>query len=354
MLQRGFIEGLKALGQRKEGFVFELGIDCRSGGGWQVEEAGRMIGMVNGEEGSEGEGEGGEKREGDEGGEGGEKGEEDEGGEGGRGKGKGEEGKKRKRGLVVVLNHMGKPPMDGVWNPGNVNDRQHEDGKRQVDVGVGEGSAESHSDEKGREAVLEWMEGIKRLAAFSNVVCKISGGFSEVGPRHSLPTSYPASSSTVPPSSYSHTSPSESSPTLPSEPTSTSSPLSPSPLPPPLPPPVSTSTSTPAPTPTAAAEAAYLLPLAHHLSPFLAHILLHFSSSRILFGSDWPVCSLGASPGASPGTKEIRERWGEWVWLVRWWVEVMKREGRMDGGGERGFWGGNAMGVYGVGGGKWG
>ena len=41
MLQHGFIEGLKWLGRK--GYVFDLGVDQRSGGKWQLEEAAEMI-----------------------------------------------------------------------------------------------------------------------------------------------------------------------------------------------------------------------------------------------------------------------------------------------------------------------
>lgn len=41
MLREGFVEGLRALGRR--GLVFDLGVDQRGGGRWQLEEAAEMI-----------------------------------------------------------------------------------------------------------------------------------------------------------------------------------------------------------------------------------------------------------------------------------------------------------------------
>ena len=45
MLQNGFVEGLRWLGRQR--FVFELGVDFRSGGDWQLEEAEAMLRRVN-------------------------------------------------------------------------------------------------------------------------------------------------------------------------------------------------------------------------------------------------------------------------------------------------------------------
>ncbi|KAL3478206.1 hypothetical protein BJX99DRAFT_256753 [Aspergillus californicus] len=44
MLQDGFIEGLKWLG--RQGITFDLGVDARQGGVWQLEEAVKMMGRV--------------------------------------------------------------------------------------------------------------------------------------------------------------------------------------------------------------------------------------------------------------------------------------------------------------------
>ena len=44
MLQAGFIDGLRWLGERR--YSFDLGVDCRSGGLWQLDEAIEMIRKV--------------------------------------------------------------------------------------------------------------------------------------------------------------------------------------------------------------------------------------------------------------------------------------------------------------------
>jgi hypothetical protein len=44
MLGDGFVEGLRWLG--REGFVFDLGVDARSGGLGQLREAVEMLGLV--------------------------------------------------------------------------------------------------------------------------------------------------------------------------------------------------------------------------------------------------------------------------------------------------------------------
>lgn len=44
MLEEGFVEGVRWVLER--GWVFELGIDLRSGGEWQGEEAVEMLGRV--------------------------------------------------------------------------------------------------------------------------------------------------------------------------------------------------------------------------------------------------------------------------------------------------------------------
>lgn len=45
MLGEGFVEGLRFLGRR--GLVFDLGVDLRQGGKWQLEEAVEMVGRVH-------------------------------------------------------------------------------------------------------------------------------------------------------------------------------------------------------------------------------------------------------------------------------------------------------------------
>lgn len=46
MLENGFVAGLRWLG--REGFVFDLGVDARSGGLGQLREAVEMMGLVYG------------------------------------------------------------------------------------------------------------------------------------------------------------------------------------------------------------------------------------------------------------------------------------------------------------------
>jgi L-rhamnono-1,4-lactonase len=47
MLEQGFVDGLKWLGSK--GFAFDLGVDARQGGLWQLREAVEMLGRVYGD-----------------------------------------------------------------------------------------------------------------------------------------------------------------------------------------------------------------------------------------------------------------------------------------------------------------
>jgi L-fuconolactonase len=56
---------------------------------------------------------------------------------------------------------------------------------------------------------------------------------------------------------------------------------------------------------------------AQHLTPYVTHVLEHFGPDRLMFGSDWPVCTLAGTwkevlaaftQAAGPQTIEVRDR----------------------------------------------
>jgi L-fuconolactonase len=56
---------------------------------------------------------------------------------------------------------------------------------------------------------------------------------------------------------------------------------------------------------------------AEHLRPYVAHVLEHFGPDRLMFGSDWPVCTVAGTwkevlaaftQAAGPQTIEARDR----------------------------------------------
>ncbi|KAL8943166.1 MAG: hypothetical protein Q9216_001220 [Gyalolechia sp. 2 TL-2023] len=107
MMSNGFIDSLRWMGCN--GYTFDLGVDARSGGLWQLSEAVGMIERAHG--------------------------------------GVSEENK-----VVVVINHLCKPDMRSRNLNGN----------------------------PPSETFREWKREVARLASFSNVYMKISGGFSEM------------------------------------------------------------------------------------------------------------------------------------------------------------------------------
>jgi len=71
------------------------------------------------------------------------------------------------------------------------------------------------------------------------------------------------------------------------------------------------------------------------LMPWLSVILAAFGTDRIMFGSDWPVCTVGV--GAS-------EAWSKWQKVVArlCWMATLDEEA------QRQIWGGTALKAYGI------
>jgi L-rhamnono-1,4-lactonase len=70
------------------------------------------------------------------------------------------------------------------------------------------------------------------------------------------------------------------------------------------------------------------------LQPWLIVILTAFGPSRILFGSDWPVCTIGIKGNA----------WENWVWIVQ---RLCKLAG-LSQADEIMLWSGTAIKAYGI------
>ncbi|KAL9023842.1 MAG: hypothetical protein Q9196_006937 [Gyalolechia fulgens] len=109
MLSNGFIDALKWMGCN--GYAFDLGVDARSGGLWQLSEAVEMMAKAH-------------------------------------------SGASDENRVVVVINHLCKPDM------------------RSRDVNVNDNPAD--------HIFRDWRHELARLASFSRVYMKVSGGFSEM------------------------------------------------------------------------------------------------------------------------------------------------------------------------------
>lgn len=69
------------------------------------------------------------------------------------------------------------------------------------------------------------------------------------------------------------------------------------------------------------------------LQPWLIVILTAFGPSRIMFGSDWPVCTIG-----------FPDAWEKWRWIV----QRMCQLGNLCEGDETMLWSGTAIKAYGI------
>jgi L-rhamnono-1,4-lactonase len=70
------------------------------------------------------------------------------------------------------------------------------------------------------------------------------------------------------------------------------------------------------------------------IQPWLLVVLEAFGPSRIMFGSDWPVCNTGGGSTA----------WEKWRWIVQRLCQV----GNLSEEDERKLWGGTAIEAYGI------
>jgi L-rhamnono-1,4-lactonase len=84
--------------------------------------------------------------------------------------------------------------------------------------------------------------------------------------------------------------------------------------------------------------------------PWLAAVLAAFGPARVMFGSDWPVCTLGVRGGACAAAEDGGEgETGAVAWeLWRQVVERMCDAADLDGEERAMVWGGTAMGAYGI------
>lgn len=71
------------------------------------------------------------------------------------------------------------------------------------------------------------------------------------------------------------------------------------------------------------------------LQPYLAVILAAFTPYRIMFASDWPVCTVG-------GVKS--DAWRKWVWIVRRMCDL----GGLSVEEQVMIWSGTAIGAYSI------
>lgn len=153
MLRAEFIESLRFLG--RQGFAFDLGVDFRSGGAWQLDEAATMLERVCA-------------------------------------------GVDEPHRPTVVVNHLCKPPMRSATRPTS-------DGDEDV-CPSGRADACSGAD-AGADTVRTWRAGLARIAAFPNTFLKLSGCFSEIAPlpafrlnSDSDPSNGPSPTQDLPPS----------------------------------------------------------------------------------------------------------------------------------------------------------